>query len=76
MAFAVVRFDYFYATVKDQPGEAYRLLSSLADVHMKLRDAGVSVYASNGVADGKGNFGHIVHVRSEAYDGAVAALGI
>ncbi len=26
MAFNIRRVDYFYTTVKDQPGEAYRLL--------------------------------------------------
>jgi hypothetical protein len=30
------RVDYFYATVKDQPGEAYKLLSQLAELGVNL----------------------------------------
>ena len=29
MAFTIRRVDYFYTTVKDQPGEAYSLLTLL-----------------------------------------------
>jgi hypothetical protein len=137
MAFTILRVDYFYTTVRDEPGEAYRLLSTLADlgidllafcgvpigpmhthltifpqrsdkliaeaakaglaldgphpallvqgddhlgalaeVHLKLRDAKVNVYASSGVADGRGSFGYIIHVRPEDYSRAVAALGL
>jgi hypothetical protein len=36
MAFNIRRVDYFYTTVKDQPGEAYRLLSQLADMGVNL----------------------------------------
>ena len=36
MAFKIRRVDYFYTTVKDQPGEAYRLLSQLADLGVNL----------------------------------------
>ena len=36
MAFNIRRVDYFYTTVKDQPGEAYRLLSQLADLGVNL----------------------------------------
>lgn len=36
MAFTIRRVDYFYAWVEDQPGEAYRLLSLLADVGVNL----------------------------------------
>ena len=36
MAFKITRVDYFYVTVKDQPGEAYQLLSTLADVGINL----------------------------------------
>ena len=34
--FTVRRVDYFYATVKDQPGEAYKLLSRLASLGINL----------------------------------------
>ena len=36
MAFVIRRVDYFYAWVEDQPGEAYKLLSLLADVGVNL----------------------------------------
>jgi hypothetical protein len=135
MAFRIRRVDYFYATVKDQPGEAYKLLSrlaslginllaitavpfgpmntqltifpedagklrseaqkagleldgpqpaflvqgddnlgALAEVHMKLYEAKVNVYASSGVADSKGSYGYVIYVRPEDYERAVAAL--
>lgn len=32
MSLVIRRIQYFYTTVKDQPGEAYKLLSSLADL--------------------------------------------
>jgi hypothetical protein len=135
MAFTVRRVDYFYTTVKDQPGEAYKLLTALADLgidllafaavpigplhtqltifpgdtgklareaardrlvldgphpallaqgddklgalaelHMKLSEAKVNVYASTGLADGRGSFGYVIYVRPEEYDRAAAAL--
>ncbi len=36
MSHTIRRVDYFYATVKDQPGEAYRLLSQLAELGVSL----------------------------------------
>jgi hypothetical protein len=137
MACSVRRVEYFSTTVKDQPGEAYKLLTALADlgisllaftavpigplhtqltifpedtgklareaqkdrlvldgphpallvqgddelgalaeVHMRLSDARVNVYASTGMADGRGCFGYIIYVRPEDYDRAVLALGL
>jgi hypothetical protein len=137
MACTVRCVDYFSTTVKDQPGEAYKLLTALADLgisllaftavpigplhtqltifpedtgklareaqkdrlvldgphpallvqgddelgalaefHMRLWDARVNVYASTGVADGRGCFGYIIYVRPEDYDRAVVALGL
>ena len=137
MACIVRRVDYFYTTVSDQPGEAYKLLKTLADlgvgllafvavpigplrtqltlfpedagklareaqndrmvldgphpalmvqgddelgvladVHMKLAKASVNVYASTGVADGRGSFGYILYVRPEEFARASAVLGV
>lgn len=137
MAFKIRRVDYFYTTVRDQPGEAYKVLSLLAslgikllaitavpfgpmntqltifpedtgklrseaqkaglkldgpqpaflvqgddklgalvDVHMKLYEANVNVYASSGVADGKGSYGYIIYVRADDYERAAAALNV
>jgi len=51
-------------------------LGALADVHMKLYESNVSVYASSGVSDGRGNFGYVIYVRPEEYARALAALGL
>src|SRR5216684_3492026 len=36
MAFHVRRIDYFSATVRDDPGEAYKLLATLANLGVNL----------------------------------------
>jgi predicted amino acid-binding ACT domain protein len=36
MAFHIRRLDYFYTTVKDQPGEAYKVLAELAKLGVNL----------------------------------------
>lgn len=36
MSYTIRRVDYFYANVKDQPGEAYRVLNSLADLGVNM----------------------------------------
>lgn len=36
MAFRIRRLDYFYTTVRDQPGEAYAVLSELAKLGVNL----------------------------------------
>jgi len=43
---------------------------------MRLSDARVNVYASTGVADGRGSFGYIIYVRPEEYDRAVVSLAL
>lgn len=135
---AMVRaVDYFYVTVKDKPGEAYRLLSrlvaegvnllafhaipagpdqtqlvlfpensklldqaaekiglplsppassflvqgddrlgALAEIHHKLFEARVNVYASSGVTDGRGGYGYVLYVRHEQHKEAARALGV
>ena len=137
MAYKIRRVDYFYTTVKDEPGEAYKVLSllaslginlvavtavpfgpmntqltifpedtaqlrnearksglklegpqpallvqgddelgALAEVHSKLYTANVNIYASSGVADGKGHYGYIIYVRPDDYENAVTALNV
>ena len=137
MPTSIRRADYFYATVTDQPGESFKLLSTLAElginllaftavpigpnqtqlalfpedklkmqdaatkvglaidgphcallvqgddelgalagVHARLYEAGVSVYASSGVADGRGSYGYVVYVRPDEYERAASALGV
>jgi hypothetical protein len=36
MAFDIRRVDYFYTTVRDQPGEGYQILSLLAEMGINL----------------------------------------
>jgi hypothetical protein len=135
MTYTIRRADYFSTTVKDEPGEAYELLSQLASlginllaftaipvgpmhtqltifpedaskmtdtakrsglvldgphpaflvqgddelgalagIHAKLYQANVNVYASTGVADGRGGYGYILYVRPDQYQRAVSAL--
>jgi hypothetical protein len=137
MSYKVRRIEYFYVTVRDQPGQAWQILKQLADlginmqafsivplgpddaqltifpedsgkfqsiakksgivlsepqcaflvqgddelgalleVHKSLYQANVNVYASSGVTDGKGNYGYLIYVRKEAYEGAAEALGL
>lgn len=137
MAFRIRRVEYFTATVLDQPGESYKLLSQLADlglnlvafttvpvgplqaqltifpedplrlvdaarkaalvldgphpallvqgddelgalanIHATISEADVNVYASSGVADGRGSFGYVIYVRPEDYERAATALGV
>lgn len=51
-------------------------LGALASVHERLYEANVNVYASSGVADGKGSYGYILYVRPEEYERAAAALEV
>lgn len=51
-------------------------LGALARIHVKLYEAKVNVYASSGVADGKGCFGYILYVRPDEYERAVRAMGL
>jgi hypothetical protein len=137
MAFKIRRVDYYYTSVKDEPGAAYRILSqlsglgvnllaftavpvgptraqlalfpendgkltsaarqaglvldgphsallaqgddelgALAGVHQRLFEAGVDVYASSGVTDGRGSFGYVIYVREDQFERAASALGV
>lgn len=137
MPFTIQRVQYFYTTVKDQPGEAYKLLNllsemginqlafsaipigpnstqlaifpedpsmlvsetrtagmhldgphhalliqgddelgALADIHQKLYEAGINVYASSGVTDGRGSYGYLIYVKEEDFDRAARTLGL
>ena len=137
MSTKIRRVQYFYAMVKDQPGEAYRLMTQLAssevslmafkaipmgpeltqlvlfpddverlaraaertgvvltgphnaflihgddrlgalvDLHQRLSDAHVNVYASDGVTDGRGGYGYVLYVRPDEYETAAGILGV
>lgn len=51
-------------------------LGAFASVHEQLFRAGVDVYASSGVTDGRGAFGYVVYVREDQYEHAAEALGL
>jgi hypothetical protein len=51
-------------------------LGALASVHEQLFRAGVDVYASSGVTDGRGSFGYVVYVREDQFEHAAASLGL
>jgi hypothetical protein len=51
-------------------------LGALASVHARLFEAGIDVYASSGVADGRGSYGYVVYVREDQFESAAKALEI
>ena len=51
-------------------------LGALASVHARLHEARVDVYASMGVADGRGSYGYVVYVRPEEFEKAARALDL
>ena len=51
-------------------------LGRLAGIHERLFEAGVDVYASTGVSDGRGSFGYVVYVREDQFGQALRALEI
>ena len=51
-------------------------LGALAGVHERLVDAGVDVFASSGVTDGRGSFCYVIYVREDQFDKAARALDL
>ena len=51
-------------------------LGALANFHEQLVRAGIDIFASSGVSDGRGAFGYLVYVREDQFEQAVAALEI
>lgn len=49
-------------------------LGALAEIHRRLADASVPIFASSGVTDGRGSFGYVVYVGEDHFDQATAAL--
>jgi hypothetical protein len=135
MTVTVKCVDYFYVTVQDKPGEAYKLLAKLAsadinllafgivpmgtletqltlfpehtgylanavdklgltlqgprsailvqgddklgaliEIHRKLSEENINIYASNGVTDNKGGYGYIIYLRPEDLNRAAELL--
>lgn len=59
----------FLVQGKDTPG-------ALVEVHERLYEADVNVYAANAVAGEGGEYGYVLYVRPEDMDRAAAALGV
>jgi hypothetical protein len=49
-------------------------MGALVDYHQKLAAAKVNVFATNGVTDGKGRYGYVIHVRPDDLEAAANAL--
>ncbi len=48
----------------------------LVEYHLRLADAGVNIFASNGINDGSGRFGFILWVKPSEFEKAASALGV
>ena len=51
-------------------------LGALIDLHEKLSESRVNVYASYGVTDGQGGYGYVFFVRPDDYERAAGVLGV
>lgn len=49
-------------------------LGTLAEIHKKLQDAQVRVYASSGVTDGHGHYGYVIYTKESDHQKAEKAL--
>ena len=49
-------------------------LGALAEIHSRLLNSGVSIYASTGVTDGDGHYGYVIYVKEEDHQAAARAL--
>ena len=49
-------------------------IGALYDYHLKLSNAGINVYASNGVVDGTGRFGYVIWVAPADFEEASKVL--
>jgi hypothetical protein len=49
-------------------------IGALYDFHLKLSNAGINIYACNGVVDGTGRFGYVIWVDPSDYEEAAKVL--
>jgi len=49
-------------------------IGALYDFHLKLSNAGINIYACNGVVDGKGRFGYVIWVAPSDFEEASKVL--
>ena len=54
--------------------QGYDRIGALYDFHLKLANAGINIYACNGVVDGTGRFGYVIWVNPGDYEAAAEAL--
>ncbi len=137
MASSIRRIEYFYTNIKDQPGEAYHLLTrlegvgtkllafsamptginttqfalfvddarqfermarqagivldgpyqallvqgdaqlgELAEIHRRLFEGSVNVYASVGIADEQAKYDYVIYIRPEEFERAARLLDV
>jgi hypothetical protein len=50
-------------------------VGALVEHHVHLAAAGISIYAANGVSDGRGHFGYVLWVSPGDYERAAGILG-
>ena len=77
---ALSRVAEGHALVLDGPHPALLIqgedrLGVLAEIHARLAEAKVNVYASAAVTDGKGDYGYILYIQPRDIATAAAALG-
>jgi hypothetical protein len=48
----------------------------LIEYHLRLADAGINIFASNGTTDGHGGFGYVLWVKPDDYERAAQILGV
>jgi hypothetical protein len=70
---AQLLLDGPYAALMVQGKDA---LGALAAIHARLYEAKVDVYASSGLADGRGGYGYMIYVKGQDYDASLRALGV
>jgi hypothetical protein len=51
-------------------------LGALVEIHGKLAEADINVYASTGVTDGRGGYGYMLYVRPDEFNRAAQVLGV
>ena len=49
-------------------------LGALASIHEKLSDAGLNIYAANGITDGRGGFSYLVYLKLGDLETAMRVL--
>lgn len=51
-------------------------LGALVSIHEKLSESGINVYASTGVADGRGGFGYVMYIKEDQFNDAERVLDL